>query len=342
MRKVFLFLGSLFSIIGNVIGAGFITGREIATFFCDDFSLSLCYCSFLVFSYCFYFALKSGDGSGGAFVNISACANVIISSCMVSGLRELFCGISFLRQTENIEIFVIISAIIAFFISARGMGFVNGFSLVFIPISLVVLFATLFSVCKAECFLSVNVFSSERGMNFLHSPLVYVCLNVFLSLPVLKSTGVKFSKKGNLILSLFVSLILTFFIFLISAAIVFRGSRLETMPLVSLASGNDVFYRLINTICFVGIYSTLVCSYYSAISLFGKKYYFAKCFLLFLITLFLSKFGFGAIVNYFYPFIGVLGLVYIFFSIFSGKVFPPKIRERTLHPREGIKSKCLP
>ncbi len=335
MQKVFLFVGALFSIIGNIVGAGFITGREISTFFCDDFSVSLCYSTFLIFVLFLYISLSFDLDSDWIFARISAFLNVIISSSMISGLNEIYCNL-FLCQTENIENILIVTVFLAFFISLKGIGYINSFSLIFIPVSLVVLFFAIFSVSSVG-YGNLNLFSSERGIDFFHSPVIYVCMNTFLSFPILKTFGKKFSKKGNLLLSFILSFILTFLIFIISNSVISGGVSGETMPLISLVEGNDFLYSAILFICFIGIFSTLACSYYSTISTFKKEKYPLKIIVLFLSTIWLSKLGFENIVSFLYPFIGILGLFYVFFNIFSKAFFLREKSKNTLLPQKRIK-----
>ncbi|MDD7186673.1 MAG: hypothetical protein PUH93_02885, partial [Clostridia bacterium] len=104
-RNFFLLLGASCSIIGSVIGAGFITGKEISVFFPDG-SVSTVYLAFTFFFF-FIFALSCSEGLAVkkyAEPVISA-VNVVIASCMVAGLNNLYKTI--FRLSEYFEIFTI-------------------------------------------------------------------------------------------------------------------------------------------------------------------------------------------------------------------------------------------
>ena len=78
----------MFTIIGSVIGAGFITGKEISVFFCRDFSLSGVYAAF-VFFFLFIFLLSVCEENALNKVVgfVVAVTGIVIASCMTAALN---------------------------------------------------------------------------------------------------------------------------------------------------------------------------------------------------------------------------------------------------------------
>ena len=93
MLRLFLCsFATAFAIIGSIIGAGFITGKEVFEFFARDFSLSGIYLTFLCFSIAIYFVMSNLEGSAFArlveiFVSL---ANVVVAGCMISALNSVY------------------------------------------------------------------------------------------------------------------------------------------------------------------------------------------------------------------------------------------------------------
>ena len=139
-------LSRAFAIVGSVIGAGFVTGKEIAVFFAVDPSVSALWVCCLLFAAAFYFI---GTAKRGKFFLAAEKAvgliNVVVLSCMLSALAELFRDI--LRLSENNLIFPILSLILSFFICRKGMGYIEKLSLLFLPSAVIaVLWITASSV----------------------------------------------------------------------------------------------------------------------------------------------------------------------------------------------------
>ena len=115
MRKSFFYCFSIgLTIVGGIIGAGFITGKEIYEFFCKDFSVVGLFLTFACFT-AFTFFIMSVKISSEIWkvigVTVSIC-NIVITGCMISVLNDIYFRI--FRFTENIEIFTILSIILVF------------------------------------------------------------------------------------------------------------------------------------------------------------------------------------------------------------------------------------
>ena len=66
-KSFFKIFGAVFSVVGAVIGAGFIMGGEIAVFFLRDFSLSGVYSAFIFFAAMIF---TVGDDYSPLFYNL--------------------------------------------------------------------------------------------------------------------------------------------------------------------------------------------------------------------------------------------------------------------------------
>ena len=113
-RRILSCVSAVMTVFGSVVGAGFITGREINAFFGEDFSLCGLYAAFLFFAAFFFLLLVSpreGKTEKALSVAVSA-SNVIISSCMLSALKTLLNPV--FRFSENFLFFPVLFVRILF------------------------------------------------------------------------------------------------------------------------------------------------------------------------------------------------------------------------------------
>ena len=313
------------SIVGSVIGAGFITGKEIFEFFVKDFSLSGIYATFLCFSFAIYF-LMSFKGNGlvdkvmGVFVSL---ANVIISACMISALEKVFGDV--FGNSEKVKIFTNLSVILLFIISLNGVGAVEKFNAVFTPIIIAVVVS--FAFFKTQDF---GVDISPKTSFGVFNPIIYVGFNVVLSSGIIKDGGEKLSPPSKIVSSLLTSLVLSGCIYLIACAI--KPYKNSEMPFVNLFLNNEKLLIIVDIITLFSVFTTLVSSFYTSVDFGGIKLPFTCKLVIFLLCLSISKVGFSSIVEKLYPVIGVLGFALIGAIYLLSKLFPKERRERTLYP----------
>ena len=337
MKKLAFLLSSTSVIVGGVVGAGFITGREIASFFCRDLSFSGIYVAFIFFIGCIFVIMRyCGDGKFYLVVkNAVAISSVIITACMIGAVKNMYGKL--LCDTEKVKILMIITMVFAFFICSVGIGFVTIFNLIFIPVIMLVLLLFLLKHGVSDYVPPLSPVSVEGA----YMPVLYVGMNTFTSFKILSDIGRGKSLKSCLAVSVLTSIVLIVFICLISGIINAEGLSDEDMPLLAVFSEGKFSLSAMYAICLIGIYTTLLCSMYSSFSLAKGNFITIKRAIITLLCVSLSKFGFVQIVNLFYPVFGVLGIV-VSSVIFLREFFPKGQRAHTLLPPKRIKSRCLP
>ncbi len=324
MKKIFFSsFGAAFTIIGSVIGAGFITGKEISVFFCKDFSVSGLYASF-VFFFLFIFALSvSRGGVVEKIVGYAvALTGIIIASCMTAALNSLFKSI--FRETENFKIFTIITVFFAVIVCIKGVGAMNAVSMAVMPFVLV--FIVVLSLVSAGD-LSVKI--SPQGKDGLVFPLLYVGINCLLSSKVIVDSTKGLTMRKKLVCAFFVSFSLCLCIFFIGVRVCGKEGE---MPFLSALGDNVICLKIAVVITFFSIFTTLVASVYSAFTLAKGKTSVLQKIIITLVFLMFSRFGFSEFVEKVYPVLGVIGVIY-FVSV-SSEIFLTRRRARTLLRQE--------
>ena len=339
MKRFFIISSSSSMIIGSIIGAGFITGREVASFFCGDMAVSSLYLTFVLFAVCIGVASGADINAPTTrfFLSAARIFNVIITACMLAACNESF---KLLCHTENNEILLMITVFIAFFISRNGVGGTEKFSLVFLPVALIVFIILL--CMREEIDITALRISPATFTGGALSPLLYVGMNVFFSLPVIIASGENKSVYERITISTVSALALTVCISVIGLVIVKGEVSDRPLPVADLFSDNAIKFAIIGIISFIGIFSTLVCSVFAASQFCGIKFSLFKKILLGLFCVALSKLGFTYIVDKIYPITGVAGIVYVVCLILSQYFFRGRRLPRTSAPQGRTVSRCLP
>ena len=331
MRRLFLYcFASTFTIIGSIIGAGFITGKEVFEFFAKDFSLSGMYLTFLCFTFTIYFVMQymSGDKAIKCVEMFVCLSNVVVAGCMVSALdlvyKRLFC------VTENIKIFSIITAILLLIIAKKGVWAVEKFCALTLPFVIVII--VVLSLIKIEDYAVVITPNTSSGVV---KPFVYVGFNVALSAGIIKNSGEKLSPPFKFIASVATSFIICICIFLLSLAVKNNGKASE-MPFVSLFYSNKKLLKIVDIITLFAIYSTLISSLYTVNSFAGLKVKSCYKFALFFAVISISFLGFESIVERVYPTLGILSYAFILITFLLSTPF---LKGRRLHTLPLLKHK---
>lgn len=325
-KSVFKIFAATFSIVGAVIGAGFITGGEASAFFLRDFSLSGVYCAAVLFVL-FLFAVDDKFGKGLSF--IVCFANVIVLSCMFSAVDEL--SVKIFRLSEKLKIFKILLAILTIFITSDGIKTLSGISCSLTPI-------VVLSILAVVAFVGVkNVEIPPEGIVGAYMPVAYVGANYLLIYPLAAKTCGHLSIKSKMLTALFSSLIIFSLTYFVGASL--SGvSELTKMPLLTL-SEKTPFSIPFKICCFCAVLTASLSSSYCVYSAFKKneRLKILSC----LTALALSEVGFSVITDYLYPIIGVIGVILGAVN-FSRIIFPPRRQARTSDLPERTILRCLP
>lgn len=317
-------VGAASSIVGAVIGAGFVTGAEIVRFFSGTFLLPACALLFIVLTVFFFSMLYLGGLYGGLnrlnlrvsggfsrLLNglISVCSFVTLSG-MCAGIDALFS--SFSGVDERIPVLSAVFLVISAFICKRGIGGVQKFNSVLVPLMV--------GFIAAAC-AGGDVTLRFTGRQKIFSVIIYASMNCFLSAPVIVDSGRGKSLAVDLAAAIAAAFTISACAYLIMNKISRGSGTDEDLPLLSSFGGSRVFSAAFALVTAAGILTTLVSSHYALLKVTAKSpVKHALNAIIAVLTLAFSRLGFYEIVSYAYPVIGVIGLLYVgFLTVYSSR-----------------------
>ena len=311
-------------IIGTLIGAGFASGKEIATFFnvfMENGIIGVVMSSFL-FGLVIYFVInmpkKNIEYTNNKAFNLIVKAFTFLCFCiMISAIG------TYGNEQYNINFWVgtsFASAIcfVLFLLRFKGLEKLNSF---LVPIILIgVLLASLISHASSD-----YIFYEEEPSNdFLFSnwflaAVLYTGYNSILLIPILKELRIyELKKKEIFLLSVFSSLILCLAGIMIyySVSLYYPEILSAEMPMLIVAKNtNFYFYVFYNFVVLFAIFTTAFSSGYAFLMLNFEKNYFRNCALICAMSVLVSRIGFSKLVNSCFPIFGYIGITqmaYIF------------------------------
>lgn len=284
-------LGLCGAFVGTVIGAGFATGREITLFFSDYSVVSVILSGIFLGAFC-YIILRLSSSFGNVFSSFgflekalrafAFAANFCVLCATIAGsdvvIENLFC----------ISGGAIITALLCLSVVLFGVKGVKTLNLFVVPVILVLVFLVFFKDSHFR-------FGGKIGIS---NSFAYASMNLITGGFFIGATGDAPTKKESAICAVLSGVILT--AMLICVYSVTKNVSAE-MPFIDRADalglgtvGNVVLYlAMITTV--IGTLS--VCSGNNKIAAVVVT----------ILALIASTFGFGSIVDYFYPIIGALG-----------------------------------
>lgn len=320
-----------FIIIGSIIGAGFITGKEILRFFLGlNLELSCLLCGLL-----FFFSLlailylgdkyKSYDNSNKALFGSKArCVDIIMFIGSVVTVSGMLAGIDSLIKEEfnfTIPILSILSLFLSHIICKRGIDSLSKVNALLVSVMLVFLLIAFLPCFKGD----INVYDFEyRNYSFV---LIYVGINVFLASPLLVTAGGVYDKKSFVLSSAIISVIVCILIYIIMKSLLSIGESVlrADIPILKALGKNRNLKSILAIMIYFGIFTTLISSYYPLLekinSTKNKK---RNLSILIVVIFLLSRLGLDKIVYFLYPAIGVFGVIYILFVV--KRIFIDKLR----------------
>ena len=316
---IFLCLKTAFAIIGTVIGAGFITGREIITFF---HGINLIYSVIMFFIFftvaiCFLLNAKNLQKLKihKFFQPLILFGNLIILSGMLSALDDVFFEVT--KIPFNLPFFSIIMLIISNVVVSKGVEGLKVCNTFLVPLMLVVTAIILFFFGSNK----LVVFSNFNIKNVV----LYIGMNTFMSSTVFNDLGETLTLKQSIFTSIIVSAILCLMIFGIELSLNGCDKSVidSNVPLLSMLRGRKNIKTIFSLVVVIGIITTLFSSHYP-LFLFCenfKKANIAKV-TLSVVAFAISRMGFYNIVNYLYPLLGVIGVVYLLITSILLVFFP--------------------
>jgi len=326
MRKNSTF-GLIWVMIGTFIGAGFASGKEIATYFSrfGFFSLVLALIAGVLFyifmKACLMIGKKIGAVGGvyktcfGKFGGLIR-ATIIIATfvtvgSMLAGAYEIF-GIFFSRVV-NIILLVILMLIVGLVV-IKNYQMITKVNTLLIPALLgAILIVCIVFVLSGNYGVVIQKMSLFQGFSSLLS---YVSFNMLSTGVFLIEVGAKYDEKQINTASLISSGLITFFIMLAGVSLYLGGEEImgNSLPLVETACNlSQALGVVMIGVVFIGLTTSLISDVY-VLSIYAKnlnKNRYLVVGIILLLGFLISLLGFSFIVINLYALLGGLGVLFL-------------------------------
>jgi uncharacterized membrane protein YkvI len=313
-------------ILGTVIGAGFASGKELVLFFAG-FGWYACFAAVLAGA--LFFAVIMLFFRAGEKIRAQSIHDVTLALCPRAPavldifllfnytvlLGSMFGGSDALTADYvGFPFAGILTLVLTFVVVYFGIKGVSKINNVLVPVIMLLLVAVcVFNIARPS---AGNTAVSIDGLilNILNIP-VYVGMNMMLASGVL--FGIRPDRKTAFLSALISSVIITLFIILIVAAVLAGGYGvlLAEMPIIVLSRRMNIGVLSL-VIIWLGIFTSVIAAAYtlhaSAKQIIRNK---ALSLLVVLILGYIvSRQGFRAIVEIYYPISGIVGIAFVFIT----------------------------
>ncbi|MBQ9714823.1 MAG: hypothetical protein IJV77_00265 [Clostridia bacterium] len=302
------------SVVGCVLGIGFLTGKELTLFFGNANALAVSVCFFfLFFAICFLF-LRLGkkylcddvtslndrlfDKGAKAFSFVFVLTCFLVCAVMMAGVQSLWSGV-----TGKNFCFSLLLALFCVLSLSFGVGAVKKVGFALVPLVVVLFFVVL-----------LPAFDGFANKGFCFADFVrvakYVCFNCMLGASVFLSCGKTLCKGHALVVALCSSLVLSAMIFLVLST---GGGD---MPVLDVAKNSGVYLLFVLALT-GGVATALCCCSYTVVEWLDKKTCDKKlsvavvCMCAYVTSLF----GFGKMLGFVLPVSSTFALVFVFCAI---------------------------
>lgn len=324
----------IFVIIGSIIGAGFISGQEIYTFFLKYGEIGFVCVFFMgillgavIYKICLIM-MNEKTMNYDKFLNIIFKSKFSKMKKFLHCLVNIFLLISFFimcaafcayfKQEYNISVYLsgIILSIICYIVFIKNINTIIKINSILMPIIIILIF---FLITKLDIN-QVNINSSNNILIAILNCILYVSYNIIILIPILlKLKGYMKSKKNIFLSSLICSIIVVFMALIIMCTIsqINRINFIE-IPLLYITDTYGLSYKYIySLVLIIAIVTSAISAGYGFLenTIKNKRNYKKLAFLICIISIFVSNLGFSNLVNVLYPLFGVLGFLQIFFIL---------------------------
>lgn len=318
----------VFMLLGCFLGAGFVSGKEVATYFSvfgKSSILGIIVLSVLIFILLMFFlSLSNRVENFKNFVNVyfgklAHVINFLFAFTMLIFIGSMFAGNYVIANTLKINKFVLllITIILTFCFASKKSSGLSKLNLILMPIVICVLMYLTFSR-------TVNLGGSGNGISAIFTAINYVLINIVpLGIFILDIRGdKKYSKKEIVLISLITTMIIGILLAVYNNAITSNNLQHSTMPILEISKNKGFLISLITALSiWLGLLTTLVSCVF-VLSNYINSYlrnYSLSLFLSISLGVIVSFMGFDIIVNYVYTIIGIIGLIVIISVIFQEK-----------------------
>lgn len=296
--------------IGTVIGAGFATGREIALYFGGNSAFSAMTAGLALSAFgCFfmYIGRALGEKSFDTFLfgKFGIVYKITAIICALITFIAMFAGAeSIIFSIFNIKYIGIITAVFSIICAIKGVKLMKLINILAVP-SILFFIALIFF--KSNSFPAVGRFSAL-------TPIAYASLNIMLGGCVMAKLGRNCQNKDIRWCFIFNSVVFCVMLFLLSSTV--KNSSAE-MPLFDIAKSAGLA-NISGLLIFLAIFTTMVSS---AEYIIGELEILTKSRLIGALTVLIGScpfsaiFSFKTIVDKFYPFVSVCGVLLIIFTV---------------------------
>lgn len=312
------------TLVGTVIGAGFISGAELVRFFPSEGWLACVFASSLFFFLGFALLYRCGSRYGGfegtlraLFGGAAPLVRALLFAASLVMCASMFAGLNATAEegfglSASFPAAALLAAVLLFALSGRGMRGVYAVNVVLVP--LILAFLAAFFALPAAPYEG----ESLSAFHDLCSVLAYAGMNIFLAAPVICDAGaVQGSGRhagGGLAGIAAASLLIG-----AGAAVVLAnisragdGALSAQMPFLFAIGERGAIGRLFSAVCICGILTTLFSSFYPLQqSVQGKRRALLWRAALLAAAFALSLGGLRPLVRFVYPAVGAAGFAFL-------------------------------
>ena len=305
------------TLVGTVVGAGFISGAELVRFFPAEGFLPCLAVAALLFALCFFALFRLGAAYGGyagmlraMFGRAAPAVRAFVSVCSLVLCASMFAGLdAALGEGFGVHTALPVASVAAmpllYFLSRRGVRGLYLINLLLVPAILLFL-----CVCVPALGETDPTACPASPAAALVCTLLYVCMNAFLAAPVVCDAGAKGGSGGGCLLA---GAVIAFCAAIVLACVTREGAGAlgAQMPFLYAVGKTAAFGKAFAAVSICGILTTLFSSYYPLYSAAeGKKRAALRRALLLELALALSLFGLRGIVRWLYPIMGTAGVCF--------------------------------
>ena len=320
-------LSAISLILGCFLGAGFISGREVACYFSRFGSVGYiaCIVSGILFFLlvAFFFVISTRVRSTEEFIccyfaKSKSIVEWLFAICILIITGSMFAGTSALASSLKLSEFLVVSITIALTFgvvcrNVKGLECVNVF---LVPILILILILTM----KRGVISEVN---NGSLWDSIISGGGYVFINIISLGLLIIEIGYKYSKREKLLITLICSLVITGLLIGVNFSIISNGLVDNIMPNLELSSRNFFLYTAMQISIYLGLFTTLISNVF-LLSNFVNKYIKNKVFSVvvsIVLGVVISLLGFDNLVGNVYIFIAVVGLIVVIFALKKNRNF---------------------
>lgn len=319
-------------IVGAFLGAGFVSGREVASYFSRFGSISNVAIIFtsLLFSLIIFFFLSISskvhsfdEFSKKYFGKTSELVNWLFAFSLMILVSSMFAGASSLAKNLGVSsiLFLCVTFILCFFIIKKELGFLTKLNMLLVPLFIFILLSI------ADCkIIAISNFSSIAKA--ISSGVSYVFINIVTLGFFVLEIGSNYTKKQKIWISIGCGVLIGVLLFIVNNTILTGSVVEESMPNLNLAKKHNLLLIVFEICIYLAILSTLITNAYVLIKFINKYIKNLTLSVLLILTtgLTISILGFEVIVGYIYSIIAIVGFVIIIISLIeekkNRKIFP--------------------